>query len=86
MARRVRERSRTSIGLSVTGIAGPGGGTPEKPVGLVYIGIDVDHGGRTASHVNEHRFHGSRETIKLRASQAALDLVRRWLGGLPLRP
>ena len=76
MAKGVRERSGVSIGLSVTGIAGPGGATPTKPVGLVYVGLDAERG---QSITKEHRFHGDRTVIKQRASQAALDLVRRWL-------
>ncbi len=75
MARGVRERSGTSAGLSVTGIAGPGGATPTKPVGLVYVGLDAQDGARITK---EHRFHGDRTVIKQRASQAALDLLRRW--------
>lgn len=76
MARGVRECSRTAVGLSVTGIAGPGGGTVQKPVGLVYVGFDAEGTGVLAK---EFRFHGPRDAIKLRASQAALDLVRQWL-------
>lgn len=76
MAQGIRERSRVSIGLSVTGIAGPGGATATKPVGLVYVGLDTGTG---QSKTQEFRFHGDRATIKLRSSQAALDLLRRWL-------
>ena len=76
MAKGVRERSGVSIGLSVTGIAGPGGATPTKPVGLVYVGLDAESG---QSITKEHRFHGDRTVIKQRASQAALDVLRRWL-------
>jgi nicotinamide-nucleotide amidase len=76
MAKGVRERSGVSIGLSVTGIAGPGGATATKPVGLVYVGLDADNGD---SVTREHRFHGDRSVIKQRSSQAALDLLRRWL-------
>jgi nicotinamide-nucleotide amidase len=76
MAKGVRERSGVSVGISVTGIAGPGGGTTAKPVGLVYIGLNADDG---TSLVKEHRFHGDRTVIKQRSSQAALDLLRRWL-------
>ena len=75
MAKGVCERSRTSVGLSVTGIAGPGGATATKPVGLVYVGLYSDRG---ESLTREHRFHGDRTVIKQRASQAALDLLRRW--------
>ncbi|GMV49719.1 MAG: CinA-like protein [Nitrospira sp. OLB3] len=77
MARGVRERSGTSVGLSVTGIAGPGGATETKPVGLVYVGLD---GGPNDATTKEFRFHGGdRNVIKQRSSQAALDLLRRWL-------
>lgn len=77
MARGVRERSATSVGLSVTGIAGPGGATGTKPVGLVYVGLD---GGPNDAITKEFRFHGGdRNVIKQRSSQAALDLLRRWL-------
>jgi nicotinamide-nucleotide amidase len=76
MAKGVRERSSVSVGLSVTGIAGPGGGTAAKPVGLVFVGLNADSGDAL---VREHRFHGSRAVIKQRSSQAALDLLRRWL-------
>ena len=76
MACGIRERANVSVGLSVTGIAGPGGGTEAKPVGLVYIGLD-DGTGRPITR--EFRFHGDRNVIKQRSSQAALDLLRRWL-------
>jgi len=76
MARGVRRRSKVSIGLSVTGIAGPGGATATKPVGLVYVGMDCGAGNVTS---NEFRFHGDRHLIKQRSSQAALNLLRRWL-------
>ncbi len=75
MARGIRERAGVSVGLSVTGIAGPGGATPTKPVGLVYIGLDGDDG---ESLTAEYRFHGDRSAVTQRASQAALDLLRRW--------
>jgi nicotinamide-nucleotide amidase len=76
MACGIRERANVSVGLSVTGIAGPGGGTKTKPVGLVYVGLD-DGTGRPIAR--EFRFHGDRNVIKQRSSQAALDLLRRWL-------
>lgn len=76
MAKAVRERSRADVGVGVTGIAGPGGGSAEKPVGLVYVGFAADS---TGVLVREFRFHGPRDAIKLRASQAALNLVRQWL-------
>ena len=76
MACGIRERANASVGLSVTGIAGPGGGTETKPVGLVYVGLD-DGTGRPIAR--EFRFHGDRNVIKQRSSQAALDVLRRWL-------
>jgi len=76
MACGIRERANVSVGLSVTGIAGPGGATETKPLGLVYIGLD-DGMGRPVT--KEFRFHGDRTVIKQRSSQAALDLLRRWL-------
>ena len=82
MAWGIRERANVSVGLSVTGIAGPGGGTETKPVGLVYIGLD-DGTGKPITQ--EYRFHGDRNVIKQRSSQAALDLLRRWLLGKALR-
>ncbi|HEV7595145.1 MAG TPA: competence/damage-inducible protein A [Gemmatimonadaceae bacterium] len=74
MAAGVRERTGAHVGVSVTGIAGPGGGTPEKPVGLVWIAI---HG----SEAKARRFHvvGDRAEIRQRAAQAALEMVRRTL-------
>ena len=78
MAKGICERSGVSLGLSVTGIAGPGGATPVKPVGLVYVALHSDRG---ESVTKEHHFHGDRAVIKQRSSQAALDLLRRWLIG-----
>jgi nicotinamide-nucleotide amidase len=77
MARGIREAAKTDIGLSVTGIAGPAGGSEQKPVGLVYIAFATSQGGKTA----EHRFLGDREHIRIKASQMALDMVRRHLIG-----
>jgi nicotinamide-nucleotide amidase len=76
MAKGIRERAGVSVGLSVTGIAGPGGATETKPVGLVYVGLD---GGAGDAMTKEFRFHWDRSMIKQRSSQAALDLLRRWL-------
>jgi nicotinamide-nucleotide amidase len=76
MANGIRERSGTDVGLSVTGIAGPDGGTVTKPVGLVIVGLD---GGEAETITKEFRFHGDRHVINQRSSQAALDLLRRWL-------
>jgi nicotinamide-nucleotide amidase len=75
MAEGVRKRTGTDFGLSVTGIAGPGGGTVEKPVGLVYIALADDV---TTQH-RKLMLPGDRNLIRWRASQAALDLLRRRL-------
>ena len=76
MAKGMRERAGVSVAVSVTGIAGPGGGTETKPVGLVYIGLN---GGSGDVMTKEFRFHGDRSVIRQRAAQAALDVLRRWL-------
>lgn len=73
MARGAREALGAEIGVSITGVAGPGGGTPEKPVGLVYIGISDESGTRSS----RHQFIGQRADVRTRAAQAALDLLRR---------
>jgi len=75
MARGIRDAARTSLGLSATGIAGPGGGTEKKPVGLVYVGLASPSGVTT----EKFQFLGNREQIRMRASQMALDMVRRYL-------
>lgn len=80
MAEGIRSGSGVDVGLSVTGIAGPGGGTRSKPVGLVYVGLSVPRQSLTKAF----RFHGDRKTVKLRASQAALDVLRRWLFNMPV--
>jgi nicotinamide-nucleotide amidase len=79
MALSVRQISGTDLGLSVTGIAGPDGGTPEKPVGLVYIGLAWEGGVKS----KEYRFFEDRLANKRRSSLMALDTVRRHLVGLP---
>jgi nicotinamide-nucleotide amidase len=75
MAQGVRRRLGTDLGVSVTGIAGPGGGTPEKPVGLVYLHA-VGAEGELAAGFN---VPSDRETVRARATVAALHLVRRLL-------
>lgn len=75
MANGVRQKARTTYGLSVTGIAGPSGGTKTKPVGLVYIGC----AGPVHTVVKEFRFAGDRGWIRHRASLIALDMLRREL-------
>jgi nicotinamide-nucleotide amidase len=73
MASGVRARLGSQVGIGITGIAGPGGGTPEKPVGLVWIAVDVDGSVRTFGG----RLVGDRAEVRYRATQAALDMVRR---------
>jgi len=75
MAGGIRARARTDIGVGVTGIAGPDGGTPEKPVGTVCIAA----ASAGAPRVRTFRFVGGREMVKFQASQAAMDMVRRML-------
>ena len=75
MAQGVKERFGSDIGLGVTGIAGPGGGTDEKPVGLVFIALA--HG--TTCHVQQFHFQGDRTDIKTLSSQAALEMLINYL-------
>jgi nicotinamide-nucleotide amidase len=75
MAKGVRERLGADVGVSVTGIAGPGGGTDEKPVGLVYLHAEEPLGGRGI----EFNFRSDRDSIRRRSAVAALHLVRRTL-------
>lgn len=74
MAEGIAKKFHTDIGIGVTGIAGPGGGSEEKPVGLVYIAI----AGKLGTKVYKNNFSGKRKYIKYRTSQTALDLVRRY--------
>jgi nicotinamide-nucleotide amidase len=75
MADGVRTRARAGVGVGVTGIAGPSGGTPEKPVGTVVVAVVT----ASERRVRTFRFFGERELVKFQASQAALDMVRRML-------
>jgi nicotinamide-nucleotide amidase len=76
MAEGVRERLSADVGVAVTGIAGPDGGSAEKPVGTVVIAIAVT--GRAAS-VRTYLFLGDRAMIRTQSVVAALDMVRRAL-------
>jgi nicotinamide-nucleotide amidase len=75
LAEGIRKRCRASFGIGITGVAGPTGGTPEKPVGLVFHALAGERG----TEVVEKRFGGDRNRIRWFASQQALDMVRRKL-------
>ena len=72
----IRARTGASVSLGVTGIAGPGGGSPEKPVGTVAIALT---GSGMPPRVRLFSFFGGRSQVKFQASQAALDMIRRAL-------
>jgi nicotinamide-nucleotide amidase len=74
MAKSVRARMRTDIGIGITGVAGPGGGTAAKPVGMVWVALDG-----IGSEARCLRLFGTRDEVRQRAAQAALDMVRRAL-------
>src|ERR1700722_11918863 len=74
LAEGIRRRTGATLGAGVTGIAGPGGGTPEKPVGLVHIAL----ADATGSKERVLQFPGDRERIRWFASQIALDMVRQY--------
>jgi nicotinamide-nucleotide amidase len=75
MAERVKELAEADFGIGVTGIAGPTGGTPDKPVGLVYIAL----AGPNGTEVRKMLYSGKRADIRFRSTQTALDMLRRTL-------
>ena len=75
MSKNVKKLFNSSIGLSVTGIAGPGGATEDKPVGLVYIGLATD----SNTAVKKYNFSKDRKRNKIKTSQMALEFLRRGL-------
>lgn len=79
MASAARTRFDATIGIAITGVAGPGGGSEEKPVGTTWIAIDL--GGDNRAH--RARFIGGRDEVRRRASQAALEMVRRAVSNEP---
>ena len=75
MARGARKATTAKIGLSITGIAGPDGGTKDKPIGLVYIGLEA----RKVRMVRQFNFSGSRQEIRQSACIKALELLKDFL-------
>lgn len=75
MAQGVRREMGVDIGLASTGIAGPGGGTSEKPVGLVYIGLAI----KDVLISKKYIFHGNRDENKKSFSDAALSMLKKYL-------
>ena len=75
MAEGVRSAIETDIGVGVTGIAGPDGGTPQKPVGLVYIAVAGKHG----TFIRENHFKGTRSEIKLQTTETALEMIKDYI-------
>lgn len=73
MAEGIARVADTSIGISTTGIAGPGGGTNEKPVGLVYIGLYING----KAQVRKFNFYGDRQKVRIKTVMNALDWLRR---------
>ena len=78
MAAGARQKAGTDLAVAITGIAGPGGGSDEKPVGLVYIALD----GAAGTRVRRCFFPGERGRIRIQAVQAALEMMRRGILGL----
>lgn len=76
LAEGIRQKTGATIALGITGIAGPSGGTPQKPVGTVAIAVIAPDG---AARVRTFSFPGGRAQVKFHATQAALDMVRRML-------
>jgi PncC family amidohydrolase len=77
MAEGARRVLVADLGLATTGIAGPGGGTPDKPVGLVFIALAAP----TGTWCEQHVWGGGRSENKVSSAAAALDLLRRYLNG-----
>ena len=75
LAEGIRKRCGSTLGIGITGVAGPAGGTPEKPVGLVFLALASEKG----TEVAERNFSGDRNRIRWFASQLALDMIRRKL-------
>ena len=76
MAEGLRRQANTDLALSVTGIAGPDGGSAEKPVGTVFIALATADG----THVQRYRFHGDRQQVQQMTAYMALEWLRRYAG------
>lgn len=75
MSEGIRKTIGVDVGVGITGIAGPGGGTAEKPVGLVYISVS----GKDGTVVQEHHFRGTRSEIKQQSAEHALSLISNYI-------
>ncbi|WP_315080315.1 nicotinamide-nucleotide amidohydrolase family protein [uncultured Clostridium sp.] len=78
MAEGIAKTSGTDIGIATTGIAGPGGGTAEKPVGLVYIGIFINR----KAYAKKYVFKGNRAKVRNSATITALDMIKQEVEGM----
>ncbi|HEV7499757.1 MAG TPA: competence/damage-inducible protein A [Vicinamibacteria bacterium] len=78
MALAARTRAKVDIGVAITGIAGPSGGTPEKPVGLVFLALS----GAAGDRVRRVHFPSTRDRVRYQSTQSALEMIRRGLLGL----
>jgi len=78
MAEGIKNVTGTSIGIGITGIAGPGGGTEEKPIGLVYIAV----AGETKTNCQRYVFPGQRAEVRTSATRAALNMLEQYLLGI----
>lgn len=78
MAEGIRRKLNSDIGVGITGIAGPGGAVPDKPVGLVFIAVS----GKNGTECHQHNFTGQRGSIKLRTANAALNHLRQYIANL----
>ena len=81
MARGARERLNVDIAVSATGLAGPGGGTPERPVGTVFLGFASPEG----TTVRALHLGTGRERVRTLAAHHAFDILRRYLTGMPIQ-
>lgn len=77
MARGARRAFGADLGLAITGIAGPGGGTADKPVGTTWVALSA----RNGDHAARHHLEGDRAAIKSHAADAALSFLEAWLRG-----